>query len=193
MLKRIFGFLVVVLVALFFSLSTARIAISGAMPEAGDAVYRDIATNTASIKLIGHAGVFVGNFEVVHMQWPQIQKVQLTNFYVDYWGSFYVGGPLAAKNRAEEARKLFSKSAKYSFFSHKNFGAKKPSGRCDGLIEHCCEKAGNNIVNDYHWSALSPQMQWKSNAITKRYTTTRGKTAYSSALIDVGSWLEKLL
>lgn len=194
MSKKVFSFLAVMLVVLLVVLSIPRVGMSGAMPEAGDAVYRDLGTNIVSAKLIGHAGVFIGNFEVVHMQYPKVQKVALTNFYVDYWGSFYTNNYDVAQKIAKEAKNLLSKNVKYSFFNYKSFGSKyAPKGRCDGLDEWCYEKGGIDITNDYHWSALSPQMQWKSGAITRRYTTTRGTEAKNSALVDIGSWLENLL
>lgn len=192
MSKKVFS--LTIMLAVFFVLSAPRVVLSGAMPEAGDAVYRDLDTNIVSAKLIGHAGVFIGNFEVVHMQYPKIQKVALTNFYVDYWGSFYAKNYDAASKIAREATSLLSKNAMYGFFNHKSFGSKyAPKGRCDGLAEWCYEKGGIDVVNDYHWSSLTPQMQWKSGAITRRYITTRGTEAKNSALVDLGSWLENLL
>ncbi|MFH1565238.1 MAG: hypothetical protein ABIC82_05365 [bacterium] len=194
MSKKFFGFLA--LMILFFSLSTTRVAMSGAMPEAGDAVYRDIDSSIASIKLVGHAGICIGNFEVIHMQSPRIEKTALTNFYVDYWGSFYAGYSSTAKKRVDEAKKLLEKKAKYNFFDYKSFGASFPfqsRGRCDGFVEWCFENAGNQVANDNGWTTLSPQLQWKSKKTTTRYCTTRGKTAYTSALIGVDSKLEKLL
>lgn len=193
MFKKVFGFLTVALVVLFV-LSAPRVGLSGAMPESGDAVYRDMDMKSSAIKLVGHAGLFIGNFEVIHMQYPCIEKTNLTtNFYAGYWGSFYAGNYDVAKKRTKEVKELFSKKAKYSFTNYKSFGDKKPRGRCDGLVEWCFEKFGNDVVNDYHWSSLTPQMQWQSGAITKRYSSTRGKEAYSAELIDIGTWLENML
>ncbi len=200
MFKKIYSSLAVIALVVFFSLSFARVGMSGSMSEVGDAVYRDIDTKTASIKLVGHAGIYIGNFEVIHMQYPRITKGDLVNsFYVDYWGSFYAGNYDAAKNRVKEANKLLDKKVAYSFLGYKNFNLSKlspmqPHGRCDGLVEYCYAIAGDDIVpNDNGWTTLSPQMQWKSSKTTKRFTSVRGKTAYNSALIGVSKKLEKLL
>lgn len=191
MLKKVFWCFVIGCV---LSLSAARLGMSGAMPEAGDAVYRDLDTNRAAIKLVGHAGLFIDNFEVIHMQYPCIEKTDLTtNFYASYWGSFYAGSLKTAKKRVEEVRNLLKGKAKYSFTNYKSFGDKKPRGRCDGLVEWCFEKFGNDVVNDYHWSSLTPQMQWQSSNATKRYLTKHGKEAYSAELVDIGTWLENML
>lgn len=194
MSKKIFSSLAVIVLIVFFSLSFARIGMSGSMPGEGDAVYRDINTTITSIKLAGHAGLCIGNLEVIHMQKPRIERTALTNFYVDYWGSFYAGNYDAAKKRANEARRLFLKNIGYSFTSYKSFGIAKPYGRCDGLVEWCFEKGGNDIViADYIWHKISPQLQWRSSKITKRYSTARGNTANTSALVGIDSTFENLL
>lgn len=194
MFRKVSSSLVLIVLVVFFSLSFARVGMSGSMPEEGDAVYRDIDTSITSIKLVGHAGLYIGNFIVIHMQFPQIARGDLSNsFYVDYWGSFYSGGPLAAKARAKEATLLFIKNVGYSFINYKSFGDKNPCGRCDGLVQWCYAKAGTKVTDDNGWTTLSPQMQWKSSKITKRYSSARGKTAYNSALIGVDKKLEKLL
>src|SRR4030042_629466 len=198
MIRKFFGFLLAITV--FFSLSSAKIGMSGSMPEAGDAVYRDIDTSITSIKLVGHAGIYIGNFEVIHMQYPRIAKGNLVStFYADYWGSFYAGDSKAPKKIVEEANNLLNKKVAYSFLGYKNFDLSKLSplqahGRCDGLVEFCYEKAGNDIVpNDNGWTKLSPQLQWKSSKPVNRFTSARGKTAKDSALIAVNKNLEKLL
>ncbi len=104
MSKRFFRFLTVM--AVFLSLSAAQVAMSGAMPEAGDGVYRDMNTGILLAKIVGHAGICIGNFEVIHMQKPRIEKTALVNFYPDYWGSFYAGNSFAAKKRVKEANRL---------------------------------------------------------------------------------------
>ncbi len=195
MFRKFPSSLVITVLVVFFSLFFARVGMSGSMPEEGDAVYRDINTDRKAIKLAGHAGMAIGNLEVIHMQYPEIERTTLTNFYVDYWGSFYAGNSKAAENRVKEAKVLLLKHVKYSLTYYKSFGGEKACcGRCDGLIEWCYEKAGNDIVaNDSIWHKISPQLQWKSSKITKRYSTARGKTAYNSALVGIDSTLEKLL
>ncbi len=198
MFRKVSISLILTALVVFFSLSFARVGMSGSMPEAGDAVYRDIDTSITSIKLVGHAGLYIGNSEVIHMQYPRIAKGDLVNsFYVDYWGSFYAGNNNAAKKRVEKAKELLKIGATYSFMGYKNFDwtyPMQPHGRCDGLIEYCYEIVDKDIVpNDNGWTKLSPQLQWKSSRITKRYSSARGKTAYNSALIGVDKKLEKLL
>lgn len=148
MVRKVFSFLAVIAFVVFFSLVFTRVGMSGSMPEAGDAVYRDIDTSITSIKLVGHAGIYIGNFEVIHMQYPKIAKGDLSNsFYVDYWGSFYAGNSKAAENRVKKAKELLKIGATYSFMGYKNFDwtyPMQPHGRCDGLIEYCYAIAGND-------------------------------------------------
>ncbi|MFH1564246.1 MAG: hypothetical protein ABIC82_00100 [bacterium] len=182
MFKKVVSCLAVLLVALFFSLSVAQSATVGF----GDAVFRDMDSWYMALWLVGHTGIYIGGGKVVHMQGSGCEKADMSNFTnTRYWGSFYSGNYFAAKNRVDEANTFLSPKAIYDFWSYKNFSGNSPKGRCDGLVEHCFEKFGANVVNDYHWSTLTPQTQWRSNKISRRYTTSRGKTAYNTDVIPL--------
>ncbi|MFH1564939.1 MAG: NlpC/P60 family protein [bacterium] len=185
MCKKVSIFLAVVLFILFFSLPVAK---AKTVPMGnGDAVYR----NMESLAwIIGHAGIYVGGSKVVHMQQAGCQKVNISNFNVGYWGSSYVGDSKVAKKRVDEANRLFNiVMPKFHGISYKNFGDKKPLGRCDGLTEWCFEKAGNDITNDSGYLTLTPQKQWQSTKVTRRYTTTWGKLSLSASL---ASWYNNI-
>ncbi len=183
MCKKVFSFLAVALVVLCFSLSAVQ---AETVPiGSGDAVYRDMDTPFLFMCLVGHTGIYIGGKTVVHMQSAGCQKVDFSNFFDKmYWGSSYAGNSDAAKKRVAEANRLFDKvKPQFNWTSYKSFGAKKPCGRCDGLSEWCFEKAGNDVTNDSSCATLTPQKQWKSGKVTRRYTTFFGNLALSTALV----------
>lgn len=187
MLKKVFGFLIVALTVLLFSLSTSYAWYA----NSGDGIYRDLDTIMIPVRLIGHAGMCIGGGQVIHMQKPRCQKASFSNFlYKRFWGSFCAGNYDVARKRAQEANRILSKSAKYDFYSYKSFSGNSPKGRCDGMVEHCYEQYGNDVANDYHWSSLTPQMQWQSTKTTTNYITSRGREARREPLIDMGSWFD---
>lgn len=187
MFKKVFGCLIAVLVVLCFSLSTSY----AWYINSGDAVYRDLDTIMIPVRLIGHAGLYIGGNQVVHMQKPRCEQADFSNFFNKrFWGSFCAGNYFVAKNRVQEANRILSKKAKYDFYSYKSFGDNNPVGRCDGMVEYCYEKFGTDVANDYHWSALTPQMQWKSTKTITNDITSRGLEARREPLIDIGSWFD---
>lgn len=185
MCKKVSIFLAVALFVLFFSLPVAK---AETVPMgSGDAVYR----NMESLAwIIGHTGIYVGDSKVVHMQQAGCQKVDISNFNVGYWGSSYAGNSKAAENRVKEAKRLLETvKPNFHWTSYKNFGDKKPLGRCDGLTEWCFEKAGNDVTNDSGCLTLTPQKQWQSTKVTRRYTTTWGNLALSTSIV---SWYNNI-
>ncbi|TRZ77262.1 hypothetical protein D4R87_03030 [bacterium] len=154
------------------------LANSFAFADAGDGVYRDM--DRPRYEHWGHAGIDVGNGMIVHMQKSGCcyQKFS-SSFANNFWGYITQGNSNDAKQRVQKAFYVISKGTEYSFFRYKSFPKYL---RCDGLVEHCFEKAGGNIVWDWGWYSLSPLKQWKSRRIKWKNATPRGTIR---ALIEV--------
>lgn len=182
----------IALIALFLVLysSVAQAGTFGWYPQSGDAIYRDM--DLWAAKSLGHAGMYVGggNNDVIHMQKSGCEKTSFYNFYCGkkYWGAMYAGDSWAAKKRISVAERILKNRANYDFYLYKY-----PYDlyyRCDGLAEKCFEESGKDIINDYHWSSLSPQMQWKSfRNMSYRVITADGEAAFKEPTVPVTGWI----
>lgn len=189
---------IVILMLIFCSFSILQAGTFGWYPQPGDAIYRDM--DRWITRSIGHAGLYIGQYKptgwlsdtyAVHMQKSGCEMISFFNFESGkkYWGAMYSGDWKIADKRVKEAIRLYNlKKLKYDFFNYKSFDSYK--GRCEGLVEWCSEKAGKDILNDYHWSSSSPQMQWKSvGNMSYRVITADGEAAFKNSTVPITGWI----
>lgn len=162
-------------------------------PSPGDAVYREMAYPI--VKSLGHAGLCVKSdvlsVEIIHMQKTgtvkDCEKISFGDFEMPkkYWGAMYSGDSWAAKQRIKEANRLYGlKKLRFDFWNYKSFDSYK--GRCDGFVSWCFKKSGYDILNDYHWSSSSPQMQWKAvSKMSYRRITADGEAMFKTPIVQV--------
>ncbi|MFH0854207.1 MAG: hypothetical protein V1891_01815 [bacterium] len=184
-MKKIFKVFVLAAVLAVATAVTSYAGTFGWAPNSGDAVYRDMATWW--LKSQGHAGLCVANGQIMEMQKNiGCRQISFSDFckVATYWGAMYAGDWKAADKRILEAKRIYKAKPGWDFYMYKY-----PYDlyyRCDGFVEKCFETGGNDIIYDYHWSSLSPQMQWKAfGKMNYRAITATGEKRFAEPIVAI--------